>query len=62
MIDADSADGISIGDEVIIFGDEGAVDVHEYAKINKTIPYETLCTVGARVPRIYKKDGVIEFV
>ena len=62
MINADDVDGISIGDEVIIFGGEGAADVHEFAKINKTIPYETLCTVGARVPRIYKKDGVIEFV
>ena len=62
MIDADGVDGISIGDEVIIFGGEGAADVNEYAKINKTIPYETLCTVGARVPRFYKKDGVVEFV
>ncbi len=46
---------IRVGDPVILFGENGpsAIDV---AKTAGTIPYEIVCRVGGRVPRIYSGD------
>ncbi|HBP11280.1 MAG TPA: alanine racemase, partial [Nitrospina sp.] len=43
------------GDEVVIFGRQGdeMISVEELAVKGKTIPYEILCSVSKRVPRIY---------
>ncbi len=43
------------GDEVVIFGKQGeeTIRVEEVAAQSETLPYETLCAVGKRVPRIY---------
>ena len=43
------------GDEVILFGQQGKenITVDEMAAQAGTIPYEILCGVGKRVPRIY---------
>lgn len=40
------------GDEVIIYGSEG-VTAETAARADGTIPYEVLCAVSSRVPRIY---------
>ena len=44
-----------MGDEVVIFGKQGneIIPVEELAEKANTIPYEILCNVGKRVPRIY---------
>ena len=44
-----------VGDEVILFDD--VVSVDEVAAWARTIPYEILCGVGLRVPRIYLRGG-----
>jgi len=44
-----------MGDEVVIFGSQGngQIKVEELATKADTIPYEILCGVGKRVPRVY---------
>ncbi len=50
MIDVTGVD-VEQGDEVILLS--GADDLEEYARLADTIPYEVLCLVGKRVPRVY---------
>lgn len=46
------------GDEVTVFGPGGAADsAASAARKAGTIPYELLCGVGLRVPRVYLQDG-----
>ena len=55
LIDVTEVQGVEEGDEVVLFGEqEGQViQVEEMATKGETIPYEILCNVGKRVPRIY---------
>lgn len=59
MIDVSSVHTIRIGDEVVIFGNEGGkgISLDALAKEAGTIPYELLCAVSRRVPRVYLKGG-----
>lgn len=54
MINADEAENVHVGDEVIIFGEGSPIGLKEYSELNKTVPYEILCGIGKRVPRFYK--------
>jgi len=56
LIDVTDIPGVEEGDEVVIFGRQGdqVISVEELAVAGKTIPYEILCSVSKRVPRIYK--------
>lgn len=47
---------VKIGDEVILIGSDGKdrISVEELAHRSGTIPYEIVCGIGNRVPRIYK--------
>lgn len=51
MVDITGYD-VSIGDEVTLFGDSQK-ELRELARRAGTIPYESLCLITARVPRIY---------
>ena len=55
LIDVTDIPDIAEGDEAIIFGQQGdlSISVEEMAEQAGLIPYEILCTVGKRVPRIY---------
>lgn len=53
MADATDLPGLKVGDEVTLFGGEGALNA--LAADMGTIPYELLCGISPRVPRIYKK-------
>ncbi len=55
MIDVTDVDDAREGDEVVLFGRQGeeCITVDEMAAQARTIPYEILCGVGKRVPRIY---------
>ena len=46
-------DNYSLGEEVILFGDD-IITADVVAEWIGTIPYEVTCAVSARVPRIYK--------
>ncbi len=48
--------GVRVGDEVVLIGGQGKdiIRAEELAKLIYTIPYEIVCNIGRRVPRIYK--------
>jgi len=43
----------SLGDEVIVFGDQPGHRAEDLAMLNNTINYEIVCAVGERVPRVF---------
>lgn len=52
MIDVTEVSEVAVGDEVVLFGDDG-VSVEDVARWADTIPYEILSTIGKRVRRVY---------
>lgn len=62
MLDVSAVPGpVSVGDSVMLFG-APPLTADAYAKRLGTIHYEVVCTVGKRVPRVYRRGGVIERV
>jgi alanine racemase len=57
MADLTEVPGVEIGDEVILWGGvgEAMISVNDIARLAQTISYEMLCTVGRRVPRVYRR-------
>mgnify|MGYP001299260798 CR=1 FL=1 len=55
LIDITNLPDVTMGEEVVIFGSQGKgqIKVEELATKADTIPYEILCGIGKRVPRIY---------
>ena len=55
LIDVTQIQDVQAGDEVVLFGKQESqtITVDEMATKGGTIPYEILCNVGKRVPRIY---------
>lgn len=51
MVDLTEAPSVQVGSEVEIFGENASLT--EFAEKAGTIPYELLCAVSKRVPRIY---------
>ena len=56
LIDVSEVPNVQLGEEVVIFGKQGdeEISVEELADRCDTIPYELLCNVSKRVPRIYQ--------
>ncbi len=54
MVDVSGVPGVSIGDEVVLMGSQGgrSIDAWEVADLTNTIPWEVLCAISARVPRV----------
>ena len=59
MVDVGHLKHVKAGDDVILIGTQGKeiIRAEELAKLINTIPYEVLCNIGQRVPRIYKGKG-----
>jgi alanine racemase len=59
MVDLGSAPQVRVGDEVVLFGDQGdaTLSLEDVARGSETIPYEIMCTIGKRVARIYVRGG-----
>ncbi len=55
LLDVTDIPGTNIGDEIILIGqaDHNAITAVEIAQLLDTVPYEILCSIGKRVPRIY---------
>lgn len=55
-VDIGSAPEAGVGDEVCLIGRQGSeeITIGEFAAACSTIPYEALCRIGPRVPRIYR--------
>ncbi len=56
MVDVGHIKGVEIGDEVVLIGRQGRLQMRteEIARVSKTIPYEIVCSITNRVPRVYK--------
>ena len=61
MLDVSMIEGIEVGTEAILFGTNGKeeINVSEVAKRCGKIPYELLCSIGRRVPRVYLRSGKV---
>ncbi len=61
MLDVTGIDGVSVGDEAVVFGSgkNGEPTADMIAENTGTINYEVVCLVGKRVPRIYYKNGIM---
>ncbi|HKQ56551.1 MAG TPA: alanine racemase [Candidatus Eisenbacteria bacterium] len=59
MVDVTDVPGATVGDEVVLFGDQGdaSLPLEEVARGSETLPYEVMCTIGKRVTRIYVRGG-----
>lgn len=55
LLDVTDVPGVDIGDEIILLGqdDHCSITALEIADLVGTVPYEILCSIGKRVPRIY---------
>ncbi len=55
LLDVTDIPGVDIGDEVILLGrsEHCSISALEIAQQLGTVPYEVLCSVGKRVPRVY---------
>lgn len=55
LVDVTDIPGVSVGDEAILLGqyDGCSLTASDVARRLGTIPYEVLCALGKRVPRIY---------
>lgn len=55
MVDVTEIPKVSCGDEVVLIGKQGQeqITTEEIAEKIDSIPYEVLCLIGKRVPRIY---------
>jgi alanine racemase len=56
IVDITDVPGVVSGDEAIIVGRQGGneISLTEFSRFSDTIPWETLCSVTKRVPRLYK--------
>jgi alanine racemase len=55
IVDVGKIPGVVVGDEVVLIGESGGkrVDACELAELCETVPYEILCGLSQRVPRVY---------
>jgi alanine racemase len=59
MVDVTDVPGVAVGDEVVLFGEQdgASIPVEEFAAWSETLAYEVMCTLGKRVPRLYRQGG-----
>ena len=55
LLDVTDIPGVEVGDEVVLIGrsEHCRITAYEIAADLGTVPYEVLCSIGKRVPRIY---------
>ena len=61
-IDVSHLDGVTPGDEAILLGSAGEerLGADLLATWAETIPWEILCGIGSRVPRLYRRADSVE--
>ena len=61
MIDVTDIGDVSVGDEVILLGEQGnkKYNADDMANDMQTINYEILCMIKQRIPRVYVKNKKI---
>lgn len=56
IVDVTDLPGVAAGDEAVLVGrqQDAEIDITEFSRWGDTIPWETLCSVTKRVPRLYR--------
>jgi alanine racemase len=54
VVDVTEIPGVAIGDEVVLLGSQGehSIDAWNLADLAETVPWEVLCGISSRVPRV----------
>lgn len=57
LVDVTDVPGVYEGDSVVLLGRQGACEISagELSGLQQTIPYEVLCSIAPRVPRVYSE-------
>jgi alanine racemase len=59
IVDVSHINAVAVGDEVVLIGRDDSkgsgksVDAVELARLCESVPYEILCGLSQRVPRVY---------
>jgi alanine racemase len=55
LLDVTDIPGVNVGDEVVLLGQaqQACITALDVAQMLNTVPYEVLCLIGKRVPRLY---------
>jgi alanine racemase len=55
LLDVTDIPGVNVGDEVVLLGrtQQASITALDIARLLDTVPYEVLCLIGKRVPRLY---------
>lgn len=56
MVDVTGLDDVKEGDEAVVFGGPGADSLNDVANKVGSIPYEIMCGLALRVPRVYLRE------
>jgi alanine racemase len=58
LVDVSEIPGVQVADEVVLLGKQGAEEITaaDMAGWIESIPYEVLCSIGKRMPRVYKRS------
>lgn len=61
LVDVTDIPDVCEGDDVTLIGRDGdeVITVYELAALCGTIPYENLCDLGKRIPRVYIQNGQV---
>ena len=56
IVDVTGVPGVRAGDEAVIIGRQAGAEISiaEFSRWADTIPWETLCSITKRVPRVYR--------
>jgi alanine racemase len=56
VVDITNVSGVQCGDEAVLVGRQGEAEISiaEFSAWSDSIPWETLCSVTKRVPRVYR--------
>lgn len=57
MVDVTGLENVKEGDEAVVFGGPGADSLNDVASKVGSIPYEIMCGLALRVPRVYLHEG-----
>jgi alanine racemase len=59
MVDVTDIPSVQVGDAVTLIGQDGtdAIWADDLARWTETIPYEILCGIGQRIPRLYQNQN-----
>ena len=54
VVDVTKIPGVGVGDEVVLLGSQGehSIDAWDLADLAETVPWEVLCAISSRVPRV----------